>query len=161
MTRRLSGQRPTFFRSWPIWSTLSLLFLVAMPIRGNPQEEGWLSYYPSVVRIRGKLITVIKFGKPSYGESPEKDEKLEVPILILATPIRVKARPESSVNNESLTNISFVQLIFPAETTADVKKYLDQTIVAAGTLSVGSRSGQFTDVVLTVKAINPTGRPLP
>ncbi len=140
---------------------LASLFLVAMPIRVNPQEEGWLSYFPSVVRLRGKLTSVTKYGKPTYGESPEKDEKLEVPILILPTPIRVKARAESSVNNESMTNISFVQLIFPPEIHEEFKKHLDRNIVAAGTLSVGSRSGQFTDIVLTVKAINPTGKPLP
>jgi hypothetical protein len=132
---------------------------MASPAQVIPQEEGWLSYFPSVVRLRGKLTTVTKYGKPTYGENPEKDEKLEVPILILQTPIRVKANPVSSVNNESITNISFVQLIFPPEVDADFKKHIDQNIVVAGTLSVGSRSGQFTDVVLSVKAINPTGKP--
>ncbi len=143
------------------WFALAMLFLVAMPVRVNPQEESWLSYFPSVVRLRGKLITVTKYGKPTYGESPEKDEKLEVPILILPTPVRVTARPESTANNETITNITFVQLIFPPEAHVDFRKHIDQTIVAAGTLSVGSRIGQFTDVVLTVKAINPTGKPFP
>jgi hypothetical protein len=124
------------------------------------QQEGWLSYSPSVARIRGKLITVFKFGKPTYGANPDEDEKVEVPILILQTPIRVKARPESSVNNETITNISFVQLIFPPDLESNLKKFLDQEIVVAGTLSVGSRGGQFTDVVMTVKAVNPTGKPL-
>lgn len=126
----------------------------------NAQQEGWLSYSPSVARIRGKLIVVSKYGKPTYGAEPEKDEQLQVPILILQTPIRVKARPESSVNNETLTNISFVQLLFPPEIEANLKKHLDQEIVVAGTLAIGNRGGQFTDVVMTVKAINPTGKPL-
>ena len=38
---------------------------------------------------------------------------VEVPILILQTPVRVRATRNSSVNHESMTNISFVQLIFP------------------------------------------------
>lgn len=141
------------------WLTLALVFAMATPAQVTPQEEGWLSYFPSVVRLRGKLTTVTKYGKPTYGENPDKDEKLEVPILILQTPIRVKANPISSANNESITNISFVQLIFPPEADADFKKHIDHNILVAGTLSVGSRSGQFTDVVLTVKAINPTGKP--
>ena len=141
------------------WMTLALVFAIATPAPVTPQEEGWLSYFPSVVRLRGKVTTVTKYGKPTYGENPEKDEKLEVPILILQTPIRVKANPISSANNESITNISFVQLIFPPEADADFKKHIDHNILVAGTLSVGSRSGQFTDVVLTVKAINPTGKP--
>jgi hypothetical protein len=141
------------------WLTLAFVFAVATPAQVAPQEDSWLSYFPSVVRLRGKVTTVTKYGKPTYGENPEKDEKLEVPILILQTPIRVKANPISSANNESITNISFVQLIFPPEVDADFKKYVDHSILVAGTLSVGSRSGQFTDVVLTVKAINPTGKP--
>src|SRR5512143_1292818 len=143
------------------WWTLALACAIAIwPARASAQQEGWLSYSPSVARIRGKLIIVTKFGKPTYGADPDKDEKLEVPILILQTPIRVKARPESSVNNETMTNISFVQLIFPPEVEPSFKKHVGQDIVVAGTLAIGNRGGQFTDVVMTVKAVNPTGKPL-
>jgi hypothetical protein len=124
-----------------------------------PQEQEWLSYYPAVSRLQGKLIRVTKYGKPTYGETPETDEKVQVPILILQTPVRVKARSTSSVNNESLTNVSFVQLIFPAEV-GDYSKHLDKDIVVAGTLVRGRKGDHFTDVVMNVKAVNPTGRPL-
>jgi hypothetical protein len=140
---------------------LALLWALAVsPGLATAQQEGWLSYSPSVTRIRGKLITISKFGKPTYGADPDKDEKVEIPVLILQNPIRVKARPESSVNNETLTNVSFVQLIFPPEIEPNFEKFINQEIVVAGTLEVGSRGGQFTDVVMTVKAINPTGKPL-
>jgi hypothetical protein len=143
------------------WWTLALACAIAIyPAQASAQQEGWLSYSPSVARIHGKLIIVTKFGKPTYGADPDKDEKLEVPILILQTPIRVKARPESSVNNETMTNISFVQLIFPPEVEPSFKKHVGQEIVVAGTLAIGTRGGQFTDVVMTVKAVNPTGRPM-
>jgi hypothetical protein len=127
--------------------------------KAEPQQEEWLSYYPTVSRIEGKLIKVSKYGKPTYGENPEKDEKVEVPILILQTPLRVKARSASSVNNESLTNVSFVQLIFPAELDA-YSKHLDKDIVVAGTLVRGYKGDHFTEVVMTVKAVNPTGKPM-
>ena len=141
--------------------TLALACVIAfLPAQTVAQQEGWLSYSPSVARIRGKLIIVTKYGRPTYGAEPDKDEKLEVPILILETPIRIKARPESSVNNETMTNISFVQLIFPPEVEPSFKKHIGQDIVVAGTLAIGNRGGQFTDVVMTVKAVNPTGRPL-
>jgi hypothetical protein len=125
-----------------------------------PQEQDWLSYYPSVSRLQGKLTKVLKYGKPSYGENPEKDEKVEVPILILKTPARVRARTTSSVNDESVTNVSFVQLIFPAEANINYSRYLDQDIVVAGTLTQAHRGEHFTDVVMTVKAVNPTGKPM-
>jgi len=124
-----------------------------------PQQQEWLSYYPAVSRLQGKLIKVTKYGKPTYGENPEKDEKVVVPILILQTPVRVKARTTSSVNNESLTNVSFIQLIFPAEV-GDYSKHLDTDIVVAGTLVRGHKGDHFTDVVMTVKVVNPTGRPM-
>ncbi|MGE5819303.1 MAG: hypothetical protein ACM37Z_14870 [Deltaproteobacteria bacterium] len=144
-------------RSWILaWACAWAIF----PTHATAQQEGWLSYSPSVTRIRGRLIIVTKYGKPTYGADPDKDEKLEVPILILQTPIRIKARPESSVNNETMTNISFVQLIFPPGVEPDFKKNVNQDIVVAGTLAIGTRGGQFTDVVMTVKVVNPTGKPL-
>ena len=46
----------------------------------TPQQQEWL-VYPVVTRLQGKLTKVTKYGKPSYGETPEKDEKIEVPIF--------------------------------------------------------------------------------
>jgi hypothetical protein len=134
-----------------------ILFLASDAL---PQQD-WLSYYPAVSRLQGKLIKVSKYGKPTYGENPEKDEKVEVPVLILQTPVRIKARPGSSVNNESLTNISFVQLIFPPEVGGNYSTHLEKDIVVAGTLVSGHKGEHFTEVVMTVKAVNPTGKPIP
>ena len=141
-------------------AVILLAFTLLMLTEAMAQQEDWLSYYPSVSRLQGKLTKVYKYGKPSYGEEPEKDEKVEVAILILQTPVRVRARANSSVNNESATNISFVQLIFPAEVNINYANYLDQNIVVGGTLTRGFRGEHFTDVVMTVKAVNPTGKPM-
>jgi hypothetical protein len=124
------------------------------------QETDWLAYYPAVARLQGKLIKVQKYGKPSYGENPDKDERIDVQILILQSPVRVKASAASSVNNESLTNISFVQIIFPPEMAKSYAQHIDQEIVLAGNLVRGHKGEHFTDVVMQVKAINPTGKPL-
>ncbi len=134
----------------------TLLFLTD----ATAQHDDWLSYYPAVSRLQGKLTKVSKYGKPSYGDNPDKDEKVEVAILILPTPIRIRARTTSSVNNESVTNVSFVQLIFPAEVDGNYSKYLDKDIVVAGTLVRGRTGEHFTDVVMTIKAVNPTGKPM-
>ena len=146
---------PNHFRIVLAMSCL-MFFSAAAP----PQEQDWLSYYPAVSRLHGKLTKISKFGKPTYGENPEKDEKVDVPVLILQTPVRIKARPASSVNNESVTNVSFVQLIFPPEVDGNYSKHLDKEIVVAGTLARGHRGEHFTDIVMTVKAVNPTGKPL-
>jgi hypothetical protein len=136
-----------------------VLALLLLP-EARAQQQDWLSYYPAVSRLQGKLTKVSKYGKPTYGENPEKDEKVEVPILILQTPVRIRARLTSSVNNESVTNVSFVQLIFPREIDGNYAKYLDKDIVVAGTLVRGHKGDHFTDVVMTVKAVNPTGKPM-
>lgn len=134
--------------------------MTLLPTPGDAQQQAWLSYEPSVSRLQGKLIQVTKYGKPTYGGDPETDEKVEVPILVLQTPIRVRPNPERSSNAEPMTNVSFVQLIFPDDPAGTVKRHLDQTIVVSGTLALGRRGGHFTDVVMTVKVVNPTGKPL-
>ena len=123
------------------------------------QEQPWLSYFPSVVRLHGKLTRLQKYGPPSYGELPEKDSRLEVAFLILRAPVRIKGNPESSINHEQITNVNFVQVVFPPEL-GNYSKYLEQDVVLAGTLTRGHRGEHFTDVVMTVKAVNPTGKPL-
>jgi hypothetical protein len=60
-----------------------------------------------------------------------------------------------------VTNVSFIQLIFPAEVGSDYSKHLERDIVVAGTLVSGHKGEHFTEVVMTVKAVNPTGKPIP
>ena len=144
------------------YSALAIVVILISFSETNSQEnqlQDWLSYYPAVSRLEGKLVKITKYGKPSYGENPEIDEKVEVCFMILPVPARVKARSTSSVNNESITNLSFVQLIFPPEI-GNYAKYLDKQIVVAGTLVRGYKGDHFADVVMTVKAINPTGKPM-
>ncbi len=140
---------------------LAMVFLILLATAPLPaQESEWLAFHPSVARIQGKLIRIQKYGQPSYGENPDKDEKVEVAILILKSPIRVKANTASSVNNQSVTNVSFVQILFPPEMVKTQEKYFDQEIVLAGNLMRGYKGEHTTDVVMQVKAVNPTGKPL-
>ena len=147
-------------RSLKLLPIAILSALLVRPSWVGSQPQGWLSYHPSVSRLQGKLIKIMKYGAPTYGAEPDKDEKVEVPILILQTPVRVRANPSSPGSTEPVSNISFVQLIFSDETDATLRRYLDQQIVVAGTLAFGNRGGHFTEVVMTVTAVNPTGKPL-
>ncbi len=121
------------------------------------QQQQWLFYSPAVSRLKGKLTKVMKYGSPTYGEHPQQDEKIDVPILILQLPIRVK-QPPPSVNTE-IANVSFVQLIFPRET-GSYAKYLNATIVVEGTLAKGIKGTHFTDLVMTVNTLNPAEPPV-
>lgn len=123
-----------------------------------PQEQQWLFYSPALSRLEGKLTKVMKYGSPSYGEHPEQDQKIDVPILILQFPVRVKSPPASSVKTQT-TNVSFVQLIFPGES-GSYSKHLNANIVVEGTLAKGIKGEHFTDVVMTVKSVNPVDPPV-
>src|SRR5689334_17299995 len=126
---------------------LSAVCLIFLSRGAAPQEQQWLFYAPALSRLEGKLTKVMKYGSPTYGEHPEQDEKIDVPILILQLPVRVKSSAQS-VNTE-ITNVSFVQLVFPTET-GSYSKHLNATIVVEGTLTKGIKGKHFTDVVMTV-----------
>ena len=123
-----------------------------------PQEQQWLFYSPALSRLEGKLTKVMKYGSSSYGEHPEQDQKIDVPILILQFPVRVKSPPASSLNTQT-TNVSFAQLIFPAES-GSYSKHLNANIVVEGILAKGIKGEHFTDVVMTVKRGNPVDPPV-
>src|SRR6185369_1427214 len=132
---------------------LSAVCLIFLSRGAAAKEQQWLFYSPALSRLEGKLTKVMKYGSPSYGEHPEQDQKIDVPILILQFPVRVKSPPVSSVKTQT-TNVSFVQLIFPGES-GSYSKHLNANIVVGGTLAKGIKGEHFTDVVMTVKRVNP------
>ena len=98
------SKRKDFFRvtsgRHEILVSLALLTVVCVLFLSRaaaPQEQQWLFYSPALSRLEGKLTKVMKYGSPSYGEHPEQDQKIDVPILILQFPVRVKSPPASSV----------------------------------------------------------------
>jgi hypothetical protein len=137
---------------------LSAVCLIFLSRGAAPQEQQWLFYAPALSRLEGKLTKVMKYGRPTYGEHPEQDEKMDVPILILQLPVRVKSPMPSSLNTQ-ITNVSFVQLILPSES-ASYSKYFDANIVVEGTLAKGIKGEHFTDIVMTVKTVNPPEPPV-
>jgi hypothetical protein len=137
---------------------LSGVCLIFLSRGAAPQEQQWLFYAPALSRLEGKLTRVMKYGRPTYGEHPEQDEKIDVPILILQLPVRVQSSTSSSLNPQT-TNVSFVQLIFPAES-ASYSKHLNANIVVEGTLAKGIKGEHFTDIVMTVKTVNPAEPPV-
>ncbi len=45
------------------------------------EEPRWYEYEPEVVTLKGTLITSTAYGPPNYGETPEKDEKVNYFVL--------------------------------------------------------------------------------
>jgi len=63
----------------------------------SAQQPDWLPLEPSQVQLEGKLLKVLKYGPPNYGETPKSDARYEIPILLLTQPIRVKGDPASVI----------------------------------------------------------------
>jgi len=156
LLRTLNRAAPTMASSTNSIIAISVACLFFFSDAASQQQQ-WLFYSPAVSRLQGKLVKVTKYGKPTYGANAAEDEKIEVPIVVLQTPVRVKSPTPNSVNIE-MTNVSFVQLIFPAEA-GSYSKHLDTNIVVEGTLERGRKGEHFTDLVMIVKAVNPTQPP--
>lgn len=120
---------------------------------GNParQPPGCLRYEPASVELRGRLDRVMRYGPPGYGETPDADQRLEVPILTLARPIDVCADPNSATNNEDVHAVTEVQLIPGRQ--VDTGAYVGKDVVAAGTLFRAHAGRHFTPVVMNVRSL--------
>jgi hypothetical protein len=113
----------------------------------------WLSYEPTTVTLAGTLEAERRFGPPNYGENPETDVKLDIPMLHLERSIRVRGNKRDDVNVKSFENIQKIQLIF-LPSRAPYSTLVGQKVEVAGTLSQAITGRHFTDVVLTVQEIH-------
>jgi Domain of unknown function (DUF4431) len=112
---------------------------------GGGIVESCLSYEPAIVQVEGRLLHVERFGPPGYGEDPEVDQRVSVPILQLAEPTKICGDPDSEVNNESFDGITEVQLD-PGGTS--YRMLIDADVVATGTLSRAVTGHHYTEVIL-------------
>jgi hypothetical protein len=104
------------------------------------QATGWLDYGPAVA-LRGKVTTIVKYGPPGYGESPEIDA-LEIPIvLVLPLPVRVA---------ETITNLTHIQLVFDTSGFPNYRTYIGKEVVVKGKLFEAVTGHHFTPVLLEV-----------
>jgi len=116
--------------------------------------EKWLAYEPAVVELKGKLTIVPKYGPPNYGENPETDEKVKVPILKLSQPVNVRADPKRDLDayNESFNGVREVQLVFLTDTIR-YGHLIGKQLVAKGTLFQAQTGHHYTKVLMTVSEI--------
>lgn len=127
--------------------------LISAPVGVASSEAQWLEFRLSTVKLAGRFELVLRFGPPNYGDDPETDLKIEVPMLLLAEPIRVRGKPGDEVDDESVEGVRMVQLLLPGE----VNRYelLDKEVVVSGELSHATRGPEFTPVIMDVKKIEP------
>jgi hypothetical protein len=112
----------------------------------------WVSYEPAVVQLGGTLVTRVRYGPPNYGEDTARDQRIEVPLLLLSRPISVRGDSTSETNRETFRDVWELQLVFPVGDQAPASLF-NRTVVATGTLSRAISGHHFTEVVLMVKTL--------
>ena len=115
------------------------------------QNKEWLSYEPTVVELKGKLIIKTFFGPPNFGENPETDSKERSWILSLTTPINVRAKTEDDpILFPSVENVRELQLVLPEPH----RELIGKKIIVRGTLFHAHTGHHHTDVLMMVQSIS-------
>lgn len=127
-----------------IWATVAV---------GADQEAAWLEFGPAVVSLTGRFELVLRFGPPNYGEDPKTDMKIQVPMLWLAEPIRVRGRPGDEIDGEPVEGIRVLQLHLPID--IERNALLGEEVVVRGELTHAMQGPEFTPVVMRVQEIGP------
>lgn len=110
---------------------------------------GWFRYEPAVVDASGTLTVVSRYGPPNFGEQPDTDEKLSVPLLVLDRKISVCADSSSDVNNENVVGLDTLQLV----TARQLDPYAGRRVSVSGRLSRAVTGYHLTPAVLQLDSI--------
>lgn len=117
------------------------------------RNEEWLTYEPTVVELKGKLITKTFYGPPNYGENPDTDSKEEFAILVLSKPVNVRgnADPDAGYERTTVKHLREMQLVL----TMPHKELIGKKVIVKGTLFHAFTGHHHTDVLMFVQSISP------
>jgi hypothetical protein len=104
--------------------------------------------YRTNVKLEGKLVVRVYYGAPNYDKKSRRDHEY---VLVLPKHIDVIGIPGDDFDSESHKNISAIQVV----TDAELKPYLNKTVVINGTLSQAMTGHDHTPVILDIKTIQP------
>lgn len=116
------------------------------------QDKDWLSYWPMVVELKGKLIIRWYYGPPNYGENPKTDSRELLPILVLSKPVNVRGSPDPDAGPDrvSVEDVRKMELVL----TIPHKNIIGKNVVVKGTLFHGFTGHHHTDVLMKVESIS-------
>lgn len=125
----------------------SLSLCVNSACAAQVPEGRCIPYWPRQVELRGTLMPTVRYGPPNYGENPNTDAKLIVPVLRLWEPI---STCKDSIA-DSLRGVREVQVKFsPANQAA---AFYRQSVRVKGTIGPAALGSDFTPIVLTADSI--------
>ncbi len=115
------------------------------------ENKEWLTYEPTIVELKGKLVVKTFFGPPNFGENPKTDTKDRSWILSLDKPINVRATSETDpILGPSIENVGELQLVLQIPH----RKFIGKKIIVKGTLFHAHTGHHHTDVLMDVQSIS-------
>jgi hypothetical protein len=131
--------------------------------RATPnQPSPCFHYEPQIVKLRGEVVRVPRYGPPGFGENPKTDEKVNVAILVPSHPIDVCGDSTSEKNGWSFHDVREIQLFYPDS--LDLTPFIGRPVVVTGALFQRLTAHHYTDVLLRLNTIRteasrPCGTP--
>ena len=130
----------------------------------KPSAAGaWVDAGPAVVTLKGFLVKKQYYGAPNYGETPEKDQKVDGWLLFLSPPINIRAGDGN--NGDEDVGVRRVQLDERGKETQATQamrkrfqELLGHEVYVTGTLWTPNTGWYWVGNVLEVTAISPVPR---
>jgi hypothetical protein len=132
----------------PLLATSLLVFAFA----GSAQAQLFLWYEPETVELDGRLVIQSKFGPPNFGEQPQTDQKVGVPVLLLRQRVVVLGDRAGGPNEKTEYGVRQIQLAFTGAE-KDHKQLIGKQVVVTGTLFHAHTGHHYTNVVMNVGSI--------
>jgi uncharacterized protein DUF4431 len=120
-----------------------------------PSSSGCLHYEPHVVRLVGRLITEPHYGPPNFGETPDEDEKLDIPVLQLAHAVDVCGESASEIDQDTVRNVENVQIV---ASRIKLKAFAGQDVTVTGRLYEALAANHYTKVLIFADSIRVNER---
>jgi hypothetical protein len=122
------------------------------PGNASPAVADCTPYSPVAVELRGTLVASERFGPPNFGETPEQDEKIRVPFLLVAPAVEMCADEESVPGTATALVVDSVQLNF-TRVHDEPMRLLGQPITVQGALSRAENGYHFGKVYMMVDSV--------
>jgi hypothetical protein len=111
-----------------------------------------VSTWPTAVRLTGVVRAEQRFGPRGYGETPDKDRKVEILVLHLAQNIDVCADSTRGDAHPAVNGVRELQLTGTLDPDR-VKRMTGTTLRVFGTLQRRAWGSDYTDVLIRVDSI--------
>ena len=127
---------------------------------GQPSSRAGECVSPGMasVSVRGELRREVHLGPPGYGETPKKDARDTIVVLVLPSPLAVCVDAQSGADTATIYRATELQLRGASRTVLD---HLGSTVTAFGRLSEAVWGWEYTRIVLRTDSIPELREKLP